>query len=225
MLWNIGSSGALIDCWSVRRACKRFITNRGDETLAIQLPGSANRPTPTITRIQRESALIKARQCPRNVQRVTALYRSQIARDSVGPRSDSVPPIKQLEAVVFSQSHGLTFLHSLVWSRAVVFLTLSLSGTRRWTGAAWCSTFSCLKTSQTGDSAGFQQLEHEAAWCSTFSCLKTSQTGDSAGFQSITNIHVSRYLEYRSNWNMRRPGAAHSVAWNHHKREIQLGFR
>ncbi|KAG5442665.1 hypothetical protein CSKR_111907, partial [Clonorchis sinensis] len=28
------------------------------------------------------------------------------------------------------------------------------------------------------------QLEHEAAWCSTFSCLKTSQTGDSAGFQS-----------------------------------------
>ncbi|GAA53960.1 U3 small nucleolar RNA-associated protein 22, partial [Clonorchis sinensis] len=34
MLWNIGSSGALIDCWSVRRAwqldCKRFIANRGD---------------------------------------------------------------------------------------------------------------------------------------------------------------------------------------------------
>ncbi|KAG5447025.1 hypothetical protein CSKR_108875 [Clonorchis sinensis] len=27
------------------------------------------------------------------------------------------------------------------------------------------------------------QLEHEAAWCSTFSCLKTSQTEDSAGFQ------------------------------------------
>ncbi|KAG5449391.1 hypothetical protein CSKR_101165 [Clonorchis sinensis] len=25
--------------------------------------------------------------------------------------------------------------------------------------------------------------------------------------------------------NMRRPGAAHSVAWKHHKREIQLGFR
>ena len=37
--------------------------------------------------------------------------------------------------------------------------------------------------------------------------------------------HVSRYLEYRSNWNMRRPGAAHSVAWKHHKREIQLGSR
>ncbi|GAA57874.1 hypothetical protein CLF_113299 [Clonorchis sinensis] len=53
----------LIDCWSVRRAwqldCKRFITNRGDiisaglsdvtsigdETFAIQLPSSANRPT------------------------------------------------------------------------------------------------------------------------------------------------------------------------------------
>ncbi|KAG5446469.1 hypothetical protein CSKR_105818 [Clonorchis sinensis] len=27
------------------------------------------------------------------------------------------------------------------------------------------------------------QLEHEAAWCSTFSCLETSQTGDSSGFQ------------------------------------------
>ncbi|KAG5441434.1 hypothetical protein CSKR_107659, partial [Clonorchis sinensis] len=37
--------------------------------------------------------------------------------------------------------------------------------------------------------------------------------------------HVSQYLEYRSNWNMRRPGAAHSVAWKHHKREIQLGSR
>ncbi|KAG5452465.1 hypothetical protein CSKR_110233 [Clonorchis sinensis] len=34
ILWNIGSSRALIDCWSVRRAWqldyKRFITNRGD---------------------------------------------------------------------------------------------------------------------------------------------------------------------------------------------------
>ncbi|KAG5450060.1 hypothetical protein CSKR_113375, partial [Clonorchis sinensis] len=28
------------------------------------------------------------------------------------------------------------------------------------------------------------QLEHEAAWCSTFSCLETSKTGDSAGFQA-----------------------------------------
>ncbi|KAG5442664.1 hypothetical protein CSKR_111908 [Clonorchis sinensis] len=63
MSWNIGSSGELIDCWSVRRAwqldCKRFITNRGDivsatqprtddvtsigdETFAIQVPSSAN---------------------------------------------------------------------------------------------------------------------------------------------------------------------------------------
>ncbi|KAG5442293.1 hypothetical protein CSKR_104857 [Clonorchis sinensis] len=41
----------------------------------------------------------------------------------------------------------------------------------------------------------------------------------------ITYIHVSRYLEYPTNWNMRRPGAAHSVAWEHHKREIQLGYR
>ncbi|KAG5443162.1 hypothetical protein CSKR_108506, partial [Clonorchis sinensis] len=30
------------------------------------------------------------------------------------------------------------------------------------------------------------QLEHEAAWCSTFTCLKTSQTGDSAGFQAVS---------------------------------------
>ncbi|KAG5447728.1 hypothetical protein CSKR_113079 [Clonorchis sinensis] len=34
MLWNIGSSGSLTGCWSVRRAwqldCKRFTTNRGD---------------------------------------------------------------------------------------------------------------------------------------------------------------------------------------------------
>ncbi|KAG5451004.1 hypothetical protein CSKR_105243 [Clonorchis sinensis] len=28
------------------------------------------------------------------------------------------------------------------------------------------------------------QLKHEAAWCSTFSCLETSQTRDSAGFQA-----------------------------------------
>ncbi|KAG5445997.1 hypothetical protein CSKR_108117 [Clonorchis sinensis] len=38
-------------------------------------------------------------------------------------------------------------------------------------------------------------------------------------------MHVSRYIEYRSDWNMRRPGAAHSVAWKHQKREIQLGSR
>ncbi|KAG5450957.1 hypothetical protein CSKR_105287 [Clonorchis sinensis] len=31
------------------------------------------------------------------------------------------------------------------------------------------------------------QLDHEAAWCSTFSCLKTSQTGDSAGFQGVSS--------------------------------------
>ncbi|GAA54279.1 hypothetical protein CLF_113555 [Clonorchis sinensis] len=41
----------------------------------------------------------------------------------------------------------------------------------------------------------------------------------------ITYIHVSRYLKYRSKWNMRRPGTAHSVDWKHHKREIQLGSR
>ncbi|KAG5452631.1 hypothetical protein CSKR_114388 [Clonorchis sinensis] len=69
------------------------------------------------------------------------------------------------------------------------------------------------------------QLEHEAAWCSTFNCLGTSQTRDSAGFQCIAYIHVSRCPEYRTNWNMRRPGAAHSVARENHKREIQLGLK
>ncbi|GAA55071.1 hypothetical protein CLF_106638 [Clonorchis sinensis] len=38
-------------------------------------------------------------------------------------------------------------------------------------------------------------------------------------------MHVSRYLEYRSSGNMRRPSAAYSVVWKHHKREIQLGSR
>ncbi|KAG5442214.1 hypothetical protein CSKR_100200 [Clonorchis sinensis] len=39
-----------------------------------------------------------------------------------------------------------------------------------------------------------QQLEHEAAWCSTFSCLKTSQTGDSAGFQHNIRLTEVRGL-------------------------------
>ncbi|KER27411.1 hypothetical protein T265_05518 [Opisthorchis viverrini] len=30
-----------------------------------------------------------------------------------------------------------------------------------------------------------KRLKHEAVWCSTFSCLRTSQTRDSAGFQVI----------------------------------------
>ncbi|KER23755.1 hypothetical protein T265_14572, partial [Opisthorchis viverrini] len=42
--------------------------------------------------------------------------------------------------------------------------------------------------------------------------------------QCTSSIYVSRYLEYRSDRNMRRPGAAHSVAWKHHKRAIQLSF-
>ncbi|KAG5445399.1 hypothetical protein CSKR_104664 [Clonorchis sinensis] len=39
MLWNLGSSGALIECWSVRRAwqldCKRFINNRSDVSAGL----------------------------------------------------------------------------------------------------------------------------------------------------------------------------------------------
>ncbi|KER25980.1 hypothetical protein T265_06675 [Opisthorchis viverrini] len=32
-----------------------------------------------------------------------------------------------------------------------------------------------------------------------------------------------QYIEYRSDLNMRWPGAAHSVAQKHHKLKIQLG--
>ncbi|KER27557.1 hypothetical protein T265_05444 [Opisthorchis viverrini] len=76
--------------------------------------------------------------------------------------------------------------------------------------ATWCSTFSCLETSQTRDSAGFQgsllknqislqmsRLKHKAAWCSTFSCLETSQTRDSAGFQgSLSKNQISLQKEH-----------------------------
>ncbi|KAG5444010.1 hypothetical protein CSKR_106215 [Clonorchis sinensis] len=48
------------------------------------------------------------------------------------------------------------------------------------------------------------QLEHEAAWGSTFSCLKSSQTRDSAGFQvslsqNQIDLQMSVFLEKRSN--------------------------
>ncbi|KER26468.1 hypothetical protein T265_06320 [Opisthorchis viverrini] len=73
---NRGSSGALFGCWSVHRAwqldCKRFITNQGyivsaglsvtsigDETFAIQLANSANRPTTKHFQLWR----CNARQC------------------------------------------------------------------------------------------------------------------------------------------------------------------
>ncbi|KER27715.1 hypothetical protein T265_05274 [Opisthorchis viverrini] len=39
-----------------------------------------------------------------------------------------------------------------------------------------------------------KRLEHEAAWCSRFSCLKTSQTRDSAGFQYEKFINPDPYL-------------------------------
>ncbi|KAG5453509.1 hypothetical protein CSKR_112253 [Clonorchis sinensis] len=37
-------------------------------------------------------------------------------------------------------------------------------------------------------------LKHEAAWCSTFSCLETSQTRDSAGFQAASCYKISQYI-------------------------------
>ncbi|KAG5448021.1 hypothetical protein CSKR_106608 [Clonorchis sinensis] len=40
------------------------------------------------------------------------------------------------------------------------------------------------------------QLKHEAAWCSTFSCLETSQTRDSAGFQvSLSQNQIERSVD------------------------------
>ncbi|KAG5452878.1 hypothetical protein CSKR_107423 [Clonorchis sinensis] len=44
-----------------------------------------------------------------------------------------------------------------------------------------------------------RQLEHEAALCSTFSCLKTPQTGDSAGLQlSLSQNQI--YLQMMGHW-------------------------
>ncbi|KAG5453607.1 hypothetical protein CSKR_109559 [Clonorchis sinensis] len=47
-----------------------------------------------------------------------------------------------------------------------------------------------------------RRLKHEAAWCSTFSCLKTSQTGDPAGFEFTKSVyHSSRNtLICKSSW-------------------------
>ncbi|KAG5453187.1 hypothetical protein CSKR_112749 [Clonorchis sinensis] len=52
---------------------------------------------------------------------------------------------------------------------------------------------------------GDDQPKYEAAWCSTFSCLKTSQTRDSAGFQvSVSqdqiDLQMSAFLENSPIW-------------------------
>ncbi|KER25215.1 hypothetical protein T265_14258, partial [Opisthorchis viverrini] len=39
------------------------------------------------------------------------------------------------------------------------------------------------------------RLKHEAAWCSTFSCLRTPQAKDSAGFQCLQNPGVQKACE------------------------------
>ncbi|KER25168.1 hypothetical protein T265_14264, partial [Opisthorchis viverrini] len=39
------------------------------------------------------------------------------------------------------------------------------------------------------------RLKHEAAWCSTFSCLRTSQTRDSAGFQNLPLFNFASYMK------------------------------
>ncbi|KAG5453327.1 hypothetical protein CSKR_104398 [Clonorchis sinensis] len=61
------------------------------------------------------------------------------------------------------------------------------------------------------------QLEHEAAWFSTFSCLETSQTGDSAGFQvnlsqnllSSLVVRLTKLLNYLRVNNMARLTKVH----------------
>ncbi|KER33380.1 hypothetical protein T265_00700 [Opisthorchis viverrini] len=42
-----------------------------------------------------------------------------------------------------------------------------------------------------GESQERAKLKHEAAWCSTFSCLRKSQTRDSAGFQANSSPSVT----------------------------------
>ncbi|KER25419.1 hypothetical protein T265_07101 [Opisthorchis viverrini] len=41
---------------------------------------------------------------------------------------------------------------------------------------------------------------------------------------ALQNIYVSRYLEYRSDCNMRRPGVAHSVTWKRHQQWLPLRY-
>ncbi|KER21493.1 hypothetical protein T265_15082, partial [Opisthorchis viverrini] len=73
---------------------------------------------------------------------------------------------------------------------------------------------------------GFALLgTHQATECAApgsliFQSLRYLKYRDT--YMCNTSIFVSRYLENHTKGNMRRPGAAHSVAWGHHKREIQL---
>ncbi|KAG5441923.1 hypothetical protein CSKR_106368 [Clonorchis sinensis] len=55
---------------------------------------------------------------------------------------------------------------------------------------------------------------HQAASCS--SCYDIRDIAIHAQSPSFRQPYVLLEPEYRSNWNIRRPGAAHSVAWKHH---------
>ncbi|KER27623.1 hypothetical protein T265_05345 [Opisthorchis viverrini] len=61
--------------------------------------------------------------------------------------------------------------------------------------------FALLGTHQLGTAPEFPstRLQHEAAWCSTFSCLRTSQTRDSAGLQvSLSKNQISLQMSVHS---------------------------
>ncbi|KAG5445693.1 hypothetical protein CSKR_111171 [Clonorchis sinensis] len=47
------------------------------------------------------------------------------------------------------------------------------------------------------------------------------QAASCSNCYDIRDIAIHAY----TNWNMRQPSAAHSIAWKHQKREIQLGSR
>ncbi|KAG5447651.1 hypothetical protein CSKR_107817 [Clonorchis sinensis] len=57
------------------------------------------------------------------------------------------------------------------------------------------------------DISNIVQLKYEAAWCNTFSCLETSQTRDSAGFQSfpsdVSFVSVVPVEFQRARWLIR----------------------
>ncbi|KAG5453185.1 hypothetical protein CSKR_112746, partial [Clonorchis sinensis] len=75
----------------------------------------------------------------------------------------------------------------------------------------------------------YQVAENSSAAYGRFPSYRGSSTGctfrASIGLMFHLNIELHENVEKRlvsDNWNVRRPGAAHSVAWRHHKREIQL---
>ncbi|KER28475.1 hypothetical protein T265_13570, partial [Opisthorchis viverrini] len=80
-------------------------------------PSTCSASQPCIRPRQRESALIKVRQRPRNMQHVTASYQSQAVCVSIGLSSGSDPPISSLGPLYIpTRTHlfGIWLLRSLL---------------------------------------------------------------------------------------------------------------